>query len=232
MSRLVQTCQGPFHVWSHDQVGHVIGDGTTFWDWQLRPAIDAAAARQPDGWALDLGAAFGWFTVYLAERFAHVVAVEASSETYALLCRNIDDRGLQVSACNFAAYDVRGRFSLVSDAMIGWPIHALDDEPNASSIAFWPSDAGVSGGPVEDILVPGAPVALIKVDVQGCDLRAMKGLTQTIDRCRPTLLFEYEMGPSLWHGDTFDDYLDFLRSHRYRWTELPASNYWAEPEER
>lgn len=232
MSRLVQTCQGPFHVWSQDQVGHVIGDGTTFWDWQLRPAIDAAAARQPEGWAIDLGAAFGWFTVYLAERFAHVLAVEASPETFQILQQNLRDHALSnVQAINWVAYDVRQDFTLVSDAMIGWPIHPLDEEPNASSIAFWPTDRGIHGGPLDPFVLPW-PVALIKVDVQGCDLRAMKGLTQTIDRCRPTILFEYESGPSLWHGDTWDDYCDFLRSHRYRWTELPASNYWAEPEER
>lgn len=235
--RVVHTIEGEFRVWASDQVGAVLSGGA-FWDWPIKPAIDAAAERAPQAWAIDCGAAFGWFTVYLARRFARVLAVEAYAPTYMeLLVPNLLAHGLseKVDAVHWVAYDQPAYFALASDAMHGWPLVAdLDQQPNASSLAFVPIQPGMTeivaqGGPIDALVPAGAEVALIKVDVQGCDLRALRGLRQTIRRCRPTICFEYEGGPSLWHGDELVDYLRWFESEGYDCQELPGSNYVAEP---
>jgi len=240
--RIVDTVQGPFRVWAVDQVGAVLSGGA-FWDWPIQPAIDRAAARQPEGWALDLGAAFGWFTVYLAKRFARVLAVEAHPDTVReLLLPNLEAHGLtNVEVKQLVATDRSGPYVLAPAAWHGWPLHAdLDQQPNASSFAFVRYPAGgeadgnlmVYGHKVDDFVPAEAEVAVIKVDVQGCDLRALVGLEQTVARCRPTIAFEIEGGPSGWHGDSEADYFRWFAERGYRVETLPGSNYVGEPEER
>lgn len=230
---------GIFHVWDVDQAAAVVAGGG-WWDWPIKPAIDAAAERCPQGWALDLGAAFGWFTVYLARKFAQVLAVEAHPDTFtSCLLPTIDANGLlNVVPRWWAAFDRSAYFILAPPGHHGWPTDTpSEQQPNMSSLGYVPAVRGgapgaVLGGPVDSLVPRDAQVALIKVDVQGADLRALKGLRQTIARCRPTVCWEFEGGASGWHGDTLQDYLDFWTALDYTWTELPGLNYVSEPRER
>lgn len=235
MPKVITVPAGTFHVWDVDQAAAVVAGGA-FWDWPIQPAIDAAAARRPGSWALDLGAAFGWFTVYLARRFRGVLAVEAHPGTYAhclvptILANNLDN----VVPWHWVAFDRTGWFQLAPPEAHGWPTDTPpDQQPNMSSLGYVPVGMDVPdtvrGGEVDDLIGLDIDVALVKVDVQGADLRAMKGLQHTITRCRPTICFEFEQGASGWHGDTLQDYFAFLTTHRYQWTEHPGSNYVAEP---
>lgn len=219
---------GSFRCWDTDLVGHIISTGQ-FWDQQIQPFLDEA---DPTGWALDLGANIGWFTVYLAKRFAHVLAVEAHPGTYQLLCENIDAHGIteKVTAIGGAAYDRATRLRVAPGEWLGWIVPSeldLDQTPNAASIAFVPAtdDEGlrVPAFPVDVLLsqlTPRPRVTLIKVDCQGADLRALTGLTGTILRDRPLIVFEWEGGASLWHGDELKDYLAFFTSHNYSMEQI------------
>lgn len=218
---------GTFRGWDGDIVSHVISTGF-FWDQQIQPFLDEA---DPTGWALDLGANIGWFTVYLAKRFAHVLAVEAHPETAKLLQENIELHGVgeKVTCSIGAAYDRVSLLQIASVEQLGWPVPSdtnLDLTPNAASLAFIPNGSGrgltVPAYPIDRVLARyGSPrVTCIKVDCQGCDLKALEGLQQTIARDRPLIVFEYEHGPSLWHGDTWEDYEAFFREQRYRVTRI------------
>lgn len=81
----------------------------------------------------------------------------------------------------------------------------------------------VPGFPVDVLLARCTPrprVTCLKVDCQGADLRALKGLHETIVRDRPIIIFEYEMGASLWHRDTWQDYEVFFIEHHYQITRI------------
>jgi len=203
--RQVNTVQGSFWVFDQDQLGQVIASGA-FWDQPLCPIMDEVAAAKPNSWALDLGAGIGWFTRYLAQRFASVCAVEAHPQTSQLLMLNTREApNVQWVLC--AAYDRETELTLAPGSTVGWPVPTdLNETPNAFSVL---------GFPIDRCLLPDCPVSLIKADVQGCELRALQGLTYTITRCRPVILFEYEMGPSLWQGDTWQDYLEFFGMQQY-----------------
>jgi len=219
----VNTLQGPFWVFDQDHLGQVLAS-MQWWDGQIKPVIDAA---DHSGWALDLGASVGWFTCYLASLFTQVVAVEMHPSTFGLLQRNIGDRP-NVTAHNLAAYDQAGYFSLADETFLGWPCPAdLNQTPNASSVAVLPDLAGtIPGGRLDDLLPRDAPVTFIKCDVQGCDLRALKGLDATIMRCHPTIVFEYESGPSSWHRDSWVDYVAFFTRHGYGLEQLASPMDW------
>jgi FkbM family methyltransferase len=219
--RLVQSrTEGAFWVWDQDHQGVVIESGT-WWDEQIRSAIDQAAA--PAKWAIDIGASIGWFTCYMAKSFARVVSVEAHPGTFEILTRNVREvRGLdesRVLLLQGAAYDRAQGMRLATGGMVGWPMpDDLNQTPSASSIAFIPSldiEPLVQTLVLDESIPEDAPVGLVKVDAQGCDLRALRGLRKTLARCRPRVIFEFEQTLSSWHGDAWDDYLEFFKRAGY-----------------
>lgn len=230
MPTLIDHPLGRFWVWP-DSVGRDLQRGG-FWDEHLRPAMDAA---DPSGWALDLGASTGWFTVYLARRFAHVLAVEAHPTTYRLLLQTLAMNHLLgggvVTPMWVAAYDRPATLRMATEAEIGWTLPSyvhLDGAVCASGVAFrpdgiQPDHLQVAALPVDDLVPPTARVTLIKVDVQGCDLRALHGLSKTIARCRPPVLFEYEAISQDWHGDGLEAYLAFFAEREYTVAQVHPS---------
>lgn len=229
--RIVTGPWGSFRCWDQDIVGSIIATGQ-FWDQQIQPFLDEA---DPSGWALDLGANIGWFTVYLARRFAHVFAVEAHPGTVELLRENVTAHMLadKVTILQAAAYDRVTELHLATAEQLGWPVPSetdLDRTHGAASIAFVPMGTGlaVSALPIDPLLrearvvpfVHEPRVTMIKSDCQGADLRALIGLQRTIARDRPLIVFEFEGPAALWHGDTWDDYLAFFAARNYSVTQI------------
>jgi FkbM family methyltransferase len=233
MPLLIDHPLGPFWAWP-DSIGKALQRGE-FWDSHLRPAMDAGDA---DGWALDLGASTGWFTVYLAKRYRGVLAVEAHPATGELLEQTITLHKLtNVVTVHAAAYDRSGSLRMATGAELGWSLPSqtdLEEATCASGIAFRPDDAAglrVNAYPMDLVVPVDVRVSFIKVDCQGCDLRALKGLVHTIARCRPVIVFEYEAISEQWHGDRFEDYLSFLGGLGYRVEQIDPSfqDYLATP---
>lgn len=215
----VDTAFGALLCWN-DTVGRALNTGV-FWDAQIREALEEG---DPRGWALDIGANIGWFSLSLAERYAGVIAVEAHPETYMLLLANIAQSGSRrrIFAHQHAAYDAVVSLTLASPAAVGWKwdgSYDLTHCPHPASIVYQPAAAGepvyAIGMPLDRILDPDMPVSVIKVDAQGCDLRALRGLRETITRWRPIIVFEYEGPASAWNGCTWGDYMNFFRELRY-----------------
>lgn len=225
--RQIQTVEGPFWSFSASYVGNVLAGGQ-FWDGHIKPSIDRAAAKRPGSWAIDLGANQGWFTLYLLKLFSEVVAVEAHPATYKVLYRNLQDRDLlgRAIVLNLAAYDSSCELRLAPAGVVGWqPPKDLDTEPNGDSVAFVPlpddPQAGadtllVRARPIDSFVHTKTDVGFIKCDCQGADLRALKGLRETIERCRPDIVFEFEGGIVHAFGDTWKGYLEFFREIGYQ----------------
>lgn len=224
--RTVQTALGPFTGFDQDLVTQILSTGQ-FWDEQIRPYLDQA---DPTGLAIDLGANIGWFSIYLAQRHPTVIAVEAQHAMWHALFNNIALNQLECRVIPFhlAAYDVRTTLVMASAEQLGWPIadpYELDRVPNAASIAFVPGRVGsvmVEAKPVDALIRDDARVSLIKCDVQGADLRALRGLRRTIRRCRPLIVFEFEEAASAWHGDEWCDYEGFFSALGYRLERVRA----------
>jgi len=215
MPHITETCEGPFWIWDQDHLGQVLTSGA-FWDGHLKPFMDEALSPTRD--VLDVGASIGWFTVYLAQRARRTLAVEAHPLTFDLLTRNIALHGLaeRVWTSNRVAFSQGAQPFRVGDyAMFGLPdCSNMDATSAASSIPFVPLAEGEEAEAVQticlDTILAGWDVSLIKVDVQGCDLHALIGLEETIRRCRPRILFEFEGAPSNYHGHSLPAYEAFF----------------------
>lgn len=74
------------------------------------------------------------------------------------------------------------------------------------------------------------PISFMKVDVQGCDLFAMQGAAETIKKHKMPILFEFEQQFQETYGTTFQDYVEFIDSVGYKFTEVIMDiNYLVEP---
>jgi FkbM family methyltransferase len=63
------------------------------------------------------------------------------------------------------------------------------------------------------------PISFMKVDVQGCDLFALRGARETILRNKMPIVFEYEEQFQPEFKTTFQDYVDFVLSIDYRFVK-------------
>jgi FkbM family methyltransferase len=163
----------------------------------------------PDGGVfLDVGAHVGRWALRMARRASRVIAVEASPDTAAVLRAHAELNGAEnVEVLNVAAWDERARLGM--------------DDPNCrvnGGSARVTEAAGAVGGVPLDELLGGEPrIDLVKLDVEGADLRALRGMAATLARCRPRLLIERH---DIYGYYELDDLTGLLGELGYRWERL------------
>lgn len=199
----------------HDLIGGIVAGGGE-WEPHVRRAIEDAA--RPDGVAVDAGAYIGLHSVTMSHHFATVHAFEPQQAIYRILCDNLALNGCaNVAAHNLALYDRAGPMRLSPPERQEVPLPMAGGAPdyrrvrNAAALAF--EVAGEAGGNVRAVALDDLAlekVALIKVDTQGADLRVLRGAEDTIRRCRPRVLFEWERDLGARHGTALEDYHAFF----------------------
>ena len=136
----------------------------------------------PGGVFLDVGAHVGHYTLRAAEAASKVIAVEPNPATAARLRDNIalNEPG-NVTVLEVAAWDENALLRLDSPAG-----HERD-----GSTRVIPDDGGtVTGCPLDDLLADEPRIDLVKLDVEGADLHALRGMRETLSRLRPVLWIE------------------------------------------
>lgn len=129
--------------------------------------------------AIDAGANVGAYSRLMAANFARVHAFEPAPDTAACLARNVQDWGLEgrvivhpeaVSECE----------AMVGLGGGGWFRRSISREVRG---------AGAIRAVALDSLGL-CDVLLVKIDVEGHELKALNGATQTLDRCQPYVMME------------------------------------------
>lgn len=168
---------------------------------------------------LDVGANFGQMCILFSEMVGEngqVYAFEADDFVFDVLkknieandCRNIEPicgavfneagKELFFPKQDFERFDAYGSYGI---------------DPNANS-----------GRKVRSVMVDeitfAKPVSFMKVDVQGSDLFAMQGATETIRKHKMPILFEFEQQFQDEFGTSFQDYVKFVDSIGYRFVEV------------
>ncbi|MHB8468720.1 MAG: FkbM family methyltransferase [Gaiellaceae bacterium] len=178
---------------------------------------------------VDGGANIGLFTLVAAEAVGaagRVIACEPSPETAEMLRSNVSLNGfVWVSVHEAALAERPGREAF-------WSF-----EPGAGLSSFAPEAVeGAQRREVDvttlDELVAGAPVRLVKLDLEGAELRALRGARRTLAHVRPDLLLEIEAPHLARQGGTVEALYALLDSAGYSVAEVSSPNVLFKPAER
>lgn len=176
-----------------------------------------------NGVLLDVGAHVGHYTLRAAARGAQVIAVEANPDTANQLVANLDLNGLPAVVHRIAAWDSVTAVNLSSSAAFPRDGSTRVIAGEGGNVPAMPLDSLLDGEPVIDV---------IKLDVEGADLHALRGLRQTLARHHPVLFIEDH---SIYGYYQLSELLDLLAELGYAHEPGPmhgTAPYWvARPKE-
>jgi len=158
------------------------------WEPENSNHVAALLRDQSGGLFVDVGANFGWFTglfSLLAGESGQVVAIEPEPQNFALLSENVRLNGLRNVALHAVPVGEKPKAVAMRLASRGNPgRHSIDDQVAA--------DAGATQLVTLDDLLRASPgrIAMLKMDIEGYEIDALRGATETLARC-DRMLVEY-----------------------------------------
>jgi len=132
--------------------------------------------------AIDGGAHVGTWSRLLAARFARVIAVEPSPDTYEALTINMAHFGCGSVECLQVA--VGASAGVVSMA----PLEARAAALHNTGARFVQHGGTIPCVTIDSWELPSC--GFVKLDIEGSEVDALKGAVNTLARCRPIVLFE------------------------------------------
>lgn len=172
---------------------------------QLKPYVAA------DSWVIDVGANIGMFTGRFVEWTGlggRVIAIEPEAANFASLTRRlsapVDQKRL--IAVEAVAAEESGQLRLEINP----------DHPGDHRIG--PGGVPIQAVTLDELLAQHGdpPVSLIKIDVQGAELRVLRGATAVLRRCHPALFIEVDDLAMQKQAASATELLDFLGTFGYR----------------
>lgn len=174
----------------------------------------------PDSDAIDLGANVGQMSVALSKLCKTVYSVEADPYLTGILHKNIAiNSAWNCQVLSVAAWDKTGK-------LLPYPEPDLNRFESLGSFGIVPSSDSkrvIHSLALDDLHLEN--VSFVKIDIQGSDLKAMQGLTKTIEKCKPVILFEYDYIFDEDFSTNSDEYNTFITSIDYRIEKIFNNNF-------
>ena len=197
-------------IFSFDHIGTAINIDGRYERDTLELVADFLDAFDPglrEKVALDIGANIGNHSLFFAGYFQHVFAFEPHPLTFGLLTFNTAKRNVTPLGFGLSAAAETLRFEIDPTNVGGSRIIGAGDEANPQNVI------AVSVKRLDDVEeIKDASIALIKIDIEGHELSALQGATDTITRTRPIILFEQGSDEI---RDGTSDVIEFLRDSGY-----------------
>jgi FkbM family methyltransferase len=166
----------------------------------------------PDGHAVDLGANIGYHTLVLASAtLGRVTSFEPEPHALWMLRWNVALNDLRnVRVVPKAVGNSRGTLRLYRSAKNSGDHHAYPTEDARDSVEVEVTRT--------DDEIPEGPMAAVKIDVQGFEERAVRGMEAVLRRSpRVRVVSEFEPKSIRAAGLEPGGYLDFMESLGFRW---------------
>jgi FkbM family methyltransferase len=143
---------------------------------------------RPGDHVVDVGANVGYFTfaaAHLVGPAGRVTAFEASPRMHPALRANAArNRVTQIELHGVAVSDARGEVQFHAAPPSHTGLSSLRKLPDASATYTVPTLA------LDDLLDTLPPVRLVKLDVEGAEMRVLRGMRKLLERDRPFLISE------------------------------------------
>lgn len=157
---------------------------------------------KPGSVFLDIGANMGWFTLLAASIAGQVIAIEPNPINVQLLYRSLlANRYNNVRVLPCAVTDQPGLLSLNAFRSNGF-VTSVDHAAETATI--------VPGQPLDTLLTELERLDVIKMDIEGHEPLALRGMRDTLSRFRPVLIFEFH--PAAIRDNSGSDPAAFLES--------------------
>jgi FkbM family methyltransferase len=171
--------------------------------------IGGLRAFVPEGGVvIDVGANVGFFAVRFARWVGpsgRVIAMEPEEGNHAELVRRLAAKRLA------ARVDVR---RAVADSKSG-TARLLINPDHPGDHRLGETGEPVAAAALDDIVPPDCKISLIKIDVQGAELRVLAGASALLARDRPALFIEVDPAGLARYGGSVDSLLGLLAARGY-----------------
>jgi FkbM family methyltransferase len=183
-------------------------------------AIKAHLPRGGTFW--DVGANIGLFSLFASKIVGpsgHVVSFEPSPQVVTLLRGNADGQNIKVlpygigsadTLRSFAAQGTSSASSFVEDVTAINRRHQPDQAIEQVTVRMCKLDT------LLDFSLSPNPT-LVKIDIEGFELEALKGADRLLSSARPKLIIEIHPRQLAMSGGSEDEIFELLRDHRYSW---------------
>ena len=163
------------------------------WDWKT--SLEGAGSEDFNEPAIlktgkdfiDGGAAYGFWSIRAARYYDRVFAIEPDGRTFKILQNNVKANGIGNVVCLKSALGSENRkMMFYENGNLESSILATHMGKNATGPRVWVDMVTVDKLVEEEELSP----SVIKLDVEGAELKALEGARNTMQRFRPRLLVE------------------------------------------
>lgn len=176
---------------------------------------------KPDWQCIDIGANIGYFTILMARLCKFVFAFEPDNDNFVLLRNNINLNKINnvVAFCNAVTNDNEGAVQL-HECTFNRGMHRIYPSKWCEGKV-----TKVKGVRLDDFnqIRQFEKINFVKLDIEGAELGALKGMEKLIYENKPVLLIEFHP-PTIWeYGHDPKDTYDFLKENGYVVTLLESS---------
>jgi FkbM family methyltransferase len=187
----------------------------------IRDYLESVIPNPHNTSALDIGANIGNHSIYFSEIFENIFAFEPNPRTFALLKANSEYASLKrnIRCFNFGLSDQNGRLFFKSSRFNVGASHIVSETEKNVDDSIFMVDVKCADE-IEELSEK--KISLIKIDIEGHELAALKGAKELIKNNKPIILFEQ-------HADDFlngtSDVLDYLKQFNYKFLTIERNFY-------
>ena len=168
---------------------------------------------QADAVVLDIGANTGYYSVIAARKASHIYAFEPGSINREKLARNIKLNKLaNITVLPYAVSDKQGKTELYIAGDDNTGMNSLEKPGNFSGRKEVVSEISIDNWAAENRI---PFISLIKIDVEGSEMQALKGMQRIIEEQKPVIFIEVIGQLLIRSGYSVAEVYDFLTAKGY-----------------
>jgi len=180
---------------------------------------------------IDAGANYGQLSILFSKLFQDttIYSFEASKYIYDILDQNVKINSKNIKAINCALADYTGEQYLeISNLEEYGTYGALDLNFSSNEKKNYKDKILIKK--IDDFIFE-KKISFMKIDVQGWDLKVLKGSIETIQKHRMPIVFEYENTLENKMNFKFDDFVIFFNKINYKFITVVNNNFLVMPNE-